>query len=116
MDGDPRITLTEALEDVSLGEIRMAERFFGKTFGEEGVQAMTPMEALAMGIFARERRLRPNGGFTLKDTDQMSMRAANAYFDEEIKEVDEDNPESDEGKDSNAGEKMPENEPSSAPY
>lgn len=116
MDGDPKITLTEALEDVSLGEIRIAERFFGKVFGEEGLSAMTPMESLAMGIFCRERRLRPSGGFTLADTEKLSLKQANAYFEEEPKDVDEEDPDSEVGKDSSPDEKTPRNELSSAPY
>jgi hypothetical protein len=117
VDGDKKITLTEALEDISLGEIRIAEAYFGKVFGsDEPGREMTPMESSALAIFGRERRLRPQGGFTMKDTDKMSLKQVDGYFLAEPKEVDEDHPESAEGKDLPTAERTPESEPSSLAY
>lgn len=114
MQNDEKVTLEYALEEVNLGEIRMAERFFGKVFGDDGDRAMTPMESLAMGIWVRERRLRPNGGFTLADTEKMTMKQSGEYFVDD-NEIDAEDPDTDLGKDSSPAGELPENEPSSAP-
>lgn len=114
MDGDERVTLEWALEETGLGEIRMAERYFGKTFGEDAPLGMSPMETLAMAIWSRERRLRPTGGFTLEHTQKYTMKQANAYFDPEV-EIDAKDPETDLGKELSPDGTTPESEPSSAP-
>lgn len=113
MEGDEKVTLEDALEDVSLGEIRIAERFFGHTFGGEDERAMSAMETLAMGIWSRERRLRPTGGFTLQETDKYNLKQAKDYFIEDV-EIDPEDPETEGGKDDSPAAETPESEPSSA--
>lgn len=113
MDKDEKVTLEYALEEIGLGEIRMAERFFGKVFGDDDPgKAMSPMETLGMAIWSRERHLRPTGGFQLEDTDKFSLKQANAYFIEPV-EIDPEDPETDLGKDSSPDANPPESEPSS---
>jgi hypothetical protein len=111
---DEKITLEHALEEINLGEIRIAEKYFGKVFGEEGIAGMSPMESLAAGIWSRERRLRPTGGFQLADTEKFSLKQANEYFADEV-EIDAETPETEQGKDGLPAAETPESELSSAP-
>lgn len=99
-------SLTEAIESLTVGEVRVIERHFGRSL-DSGQLSGTDLTVAV--IWALERRAwhvsdtpRQGGPEGRKpdwaDFDHWSMKQVNAYFSPEAVEADEDNPETDQGK------------------
>lgn len=96
------MSLTEAIESLTVGEVQAIERHYGRTF-DGGKLSGTDLTVAV--IWALERR-----GTTGKDRpdwsayNDWSMKRVNAYFPEEPIEVDPDAPETEQGKGDTPGE------------
>lgn len=90
-------SLSEAMEVLTVGEVQGMERHYGRTL-DSGSLSGTDLTAGV--VWALERR---NGSgkdkFDWKDVEGFTMKALNDYFLPEEVEVDETNPDGDEGKD-----------------
>lgn len=97
------VTLQEASELLTVGEVRVLEQHFGGSFGVPVVDGgMRPSDMAAGLVYAYSRRgdLAANRTLTSwADVDKMTLRQLNGYFAPDPIEVDEDAPESDSGKD-----------------
>jgi hypothetical protein len=116
--GEPeKLTLSEAMEMLTLGEIGLIERHYGRRFGAEGDAELAPFEMMGGVIWAFAKRAAIAAGqpYGWADLDKVTMKEANAYFAPEPIEIDETEPESDAGKDDSPGARAHESEPSSAP-
>lgn len=116
-----KIPFSEAMDMINMAEISMIETHYRKLtgtvqhFGGQGDTEMAPMATMAGTIWALEKR-RLGKGYSWDDADRMTLKEANAYFAEEPVDVDEDDPDSESGKDDAPAISAPESEPPSAPY
>jgi hypothetical protein len=89
-------SLSEAMEVLTVGEVQGMERHYGRTL-DSGNLSGTDLTAGV--VWALERRTGSGKDkFDWKDVESFTMKALNDYFLPEAVEVDEDSPESDEGK------------------
>lgn len=89
-----KISIKEAMELLTVGEVFAIERHFGKTL--DGGQ-MSAMEVAAGAIYCLERR-RSGPSYTWAHVEAMPLGDVNTYFRPEEMDADPDDPDSDEGK------------------
>lgn len=116
-----KIPLSEAMEMLTQGEIGLIERRYTQLhgqpqhFGGEGEAALSPMSTMTAVIWGMEKR-RLGKAFDWADADALTLKECNAYFAPEPVDFDEDDPDSESGKDDALATSPPESELSSAPY
>jgi hypothetical protein len=115
-----KIPFAEAMDLLTQGEIGLIERHYtdvvGRTqhFGGEGPSEMSPMATMTGTIWAMEKR-RLGKAYDWKQAEAMTLGQCNAYFAKEPIDVDEEDPDSESGKDDTLATSAPESEPSSVP-
>lgn len=101
---DEKLTLTEASEMLTIGEIRTIEKHYGRHFDGDDLSGNDQLSAV---IWAMERRKPREQGapvFSWADVDLMTMKQATNYFAPEPVEADDTEPESEPGKDDSLAE------------
>lgn len=93
-------SLTEAIESLTVGEVRVIERHYGRSL--DGGQ-LSGTDLTVSVVWALERRRALAEGVTgklpdWKDLDDWSMKRLNGYFAPEAVEVNAEEPETAEGK------------------
>lgn len=98
-DEDTRLTVSEAIDLLTIGEVGMIERRHGKNFDDLSGTMMT-----ASLIWAMERR-KPGVKFNWTDVEAFTFKKVGDYFKPEpVEDIDPDAPVSESGKDDTAGE------------
>lgn len=91
-------SLTEAIEGLTVGEVRVIERHYGKSL-DSGQLSGTDLTVAVIWSLERRRALtenRPRPDW--RDFDSWTMKQVNGYFAPEPVEVDDDAPETPAGK------------------
>ena len=93
-------SLTEAIEGLTVGEVRSIESHFGRSL-DSGKLSGTDLTVAVVWALERRRGLKDNAPKlpTWGDFDAWTMKRLNGYFPPEAVEVDPNNPETAEGKD-----------------
>lgn len=93
-------SLTEAIESLTVGEVRVIERHFGNSL-DSGKLSGTDLTVAVIWALERRRGLRENLPKLpdWKDLDTWTMKDVNGYFSPEAVEVDPAEPETEQGKD-----------------
>lgn len=91
------LTMSEAAEMLTIGEIGLIEKRYGQHFGSDEMSAVSQMAGV-IWAFERRRVLGAGGKFAWADVDAMTMKDCNDYFAPEPVEADEADPDSESGK------------------
>lgn len=98
MSKNSGLSLSEAMELLTVGEIQAMERHYERSF-ESGKLSGTDLTAGVVWALERRNDLKENKTLTnWSDIENWTMKNLDAYFVPEAIEVDPSNPESDEGK------------------
>jgi len=102
---DEKLTLTEASEMLTIGEIRTIERHYGKHFDGDDLSGNDQLSAVIWAMERRKPRPPESKPYSWADVDTMTMKEASNYFAPEPVEADESDPESEAGKDGSLDER-----------
>lgn len=99
-------SLTEAIESLTVGEIRVIERHYGRSL-DSGQLSGTDLTVAVVWALERRKALGPGHAGKLPDwadLDSWTMKRLNAYFTPEAIETDAAEPETEQGKGDTPGE------------